>query len=825
MQTDPQQSVSRIKDKRMKKRKMILLLVIVEVLVLAWSVWNLFDYGQMYSCAMQAVPEQEAAQELAAEKAEQSENTAGNSVQQIPAYRSSEMTLPAGVYRVRLQYDAAKDNDNTIEVRAEKAPYSVLRTNVTPLYAGLHETDYVFWLFEKTDHITVHVSRGSDNTLQVTGCELERTNQLARSSLLVWTVFFVLLDLAVFRSKNLKNYFSGKEKRLVVLGLAVTVILSSWTLFADVLLPGADETFHLLRIEGIREGLLSGQFPVRLQPNWLEGHGYATAFFYSDLFLYFPAVLRLFGFTVQSAYKIYKFAVNMATVLVAYYSFSKMFRSRLIGLLGSFLYTFSLFRLVYIYAVDGVGQYTGILFLPLVCYGFWLIFTSDRKEKAYKKCWIPLTLGMTGMIESHVLTCLLTVIFSVLICLVCIRKVFRKETFLALCKAAAVSVLLNLWYLLPMLDYFHSMKFAVADGGATLKQIQQYGMYLTQLFDFFPKGGQYGAYPADQGVAGETAYSIGMALTFAALLSIYLLWMHGDKRKKLPEDIRNTGPAALGLGMLSLYMSTIYFPWDRLAETGEIARKLIATIQFPNRFLAVSEVLFTIVACWSVAFLTEMDGIAVPAAEEDGNRSGKSREQKKGRIISGKSMAVMAAVLMTAGTAMTASYYMDTVLTCTSFFRIYDETCMGNGYISGGEYILLGTDVSKLTYHAPAAGGGAGITSWSRKYCSFHIQCSNPGTGKGYLELPLLYYKGYEASDVQSGKELPVVCGDNNVVRVQLPAEYHGTVFLHFQDLWYWRMSEIISLLTAFALFWLARKKQSGILTDTDKNFLEAQSI
>jgi len=797
----------------MKKRKILILIGIAEMLILFWTIWQLFDYGQVYSSPMKSVSAQEAALLMAAEKADGEGDSSAGAVQQIPAYRSQAISLPAGVYRVRLKYDASADNDNTVQVCAGKAAYASLRTNVTPLYAGLHETDYVFWLFAPTDQITVQVTRGSDNTLNVSGCELVKTNQMARSGLLLWMFFFVLLDLAILQSEKIKKYCAAKEKRLVILGLLVTVLLSSWTLFADVLLPGADETFHLLRIEGIREGLLSGQFPVRLQPNWLEGHGYATAFFYSDLFLYFPAVLRLSGFTVQSAYKIYKFAVNIATVLVAYYSFGKMFRSRLIGLLGSFLYAFSVFRLVYLYAVDGVGQYTGVLFMPLVCYGFWLIFTSDRQAKDYGRCWIPLTIGISGMIESHVLTCLLTVIFSFLLCLVCIRKVFRKETFLALCKAVVFSVLLNLWYLLPMLDYLHSMKFAVADGGATLKQIQQYGMYLTQLFDFFPKGGQYGAYPADQGVAGETAYSIGLALTFAAGLCIYLLWLHGEKRKKMAKDIRNVGPVALGLGILSLYMSTIYFPWDSLSQMSRIAQKVIATIQFPNRFLAVSEVLFTIVACWTVAFLSETEGL-----QEQPEMEGLQEQPETKRKLSGKELSVMAAVIMIVGTALTSAYYMDTVLTCTSFFRIYDETCMGNGYISGGEYVLLGTDVSKLTYHAPVAGNGVRIGSWTRKYCSFTVQCDNTGTAGGYIELPLLYYKGYQAAS-QRGAALPVVCGSNNVVRIQLPSGYHGTVHLHFQDLWYWRASEMISLIALFSLFWLARKKQSGILTDTDKNF------
>lgn len=791
-----------------KYKKIKIIILMLEIILVIFALSRLRDSGQIYTLNMQGISEEEATQILAADGTDTS-----SGAYQIPAYRSDAITLPAGVYRVVLEYTASADLDNIVEVKAEDAPYSALKTNATALYAGQSSTDYDFWLFEKNNSISVYVTQGSDNTLDVTGCYFVRTNYMERTFFFLSFLLFVLTCLVMWKEKVWGKYWQVKENRIVTLGLFFIIILSSWAMCTDVLLPGADETFHLLRIEGIKEGLLSGQFPVRLQPNWLQGYGYAVSFFYCDLFLYFPAVLRILGFTVQAAYKWYKVAVDIATVLVAYYSFRKMFQNKIIGLLGSFLYSFSLLRLVYFYAIDGVGQYTGIIFMPLVCYGFWLIFTSDTSQKEYRTSWLPLTIGMSGMIECHVLTCTLTVMFAVLLCVICIRKVFRKKVFLSLCKAVLVSVFLNLWYLLPMLDYMHSMEFSVTAGGATQKKIQEYGMYLSQLFDFFPKGGQYGSYPADQGPVGETAYSIGLALTFAGVLCIYLLWLHGKEREKMPEKQRNVGPIALFLGILSLYMATIYFPWDSLERLGSIARSVIATIQFPNRFLAVSDVLFTVVACWVVSFLYySMD-------------LNKKRERSGVLSFFYGRAALMAAVFMIVGTALTATYYLDTTLTGTSFFRIYDATCMGNGYISGGEYVLLGTDVSTLTYKDAVSSEGVNISSYEKQYSNVNLACTNEINQAGYIELPLLYYKGYQALDVQTGEKLSVICGDNNVVRVIIPANYQGSIQIQFCDLWYYRLAEVISVITLIWLFLLARKKNRGILTNANKLLEEKKHL
>lgn len=745
----------------------------VEALFLFFLVWQLTGKGQEYVFEMGQSPEE-----------------AGDTID----YISQPITLPAGTYRVVLDYDAASDLINVIDVISESAGYGVLKTNTTPLYAGQRQTSYIFWLTNPVSDLQVKVTAGEAGTLNVYGGKLVRTNHMERERLLCALVFLALLDILFYILSGWKGMEKEKKRetgRTAVL-LGGIILGVSLPLFTDYLLTGADMTFHLLRIEGVKDGLLSGQFPVRIQPNWLQGHGYAVGIFYCDLFLYFPAFLRIMGMTVQGAYKFYKLSVNIATCLIAWYSFKKMFGSNRIGIFGSFLYTFYIVRLIYIYAVDGVGQYTAMTFLPLVVYGFYRIFTVDQNTPEEKYSFIPLALGISGVLCSHVLSCEILLFFILLLCIVCFRKLVQKPVFLQLCKAAAAVVLLNLWYLVPFAEYMLSTDLAVTKGGAAYKQIQTWGMYIPQLFGAFPAGGQHGALPAENGMVEEMGYGIGLGLTFGLLCILFLLAVVRKplERKEGTEKFcgisGKTGKIMLSFGLIAMGMASIYFPWDRLAKSGSIARQLIATLQFPNRMMTFAGVFLITACCYLIQDLAVL------------------KNEKKWKPV----FLYVTVLAVSVGHLLSAGYFHNTTFTGSSgLFRLYDETAMGNGYISGGEYVLLGTDTEKLTYKGPVCSEKINLNSYEKNGCHVRIDCDCGEQGQ-YIELPLLYYKGYRAKE-SGGQSLPVVCGENNVVRIQVPSGFQGIIEVDFKGFWYWRAAEVISFGTFCLLLWAAVRKRS----------------
>ena len=74
--------------------------------------------------------------------------------------------------------------------------------------------------------------------------------------------------------------------------------------------------------------------------------------------------------------------------------------------------------------------------------------------------------------------------------------------------------------------------------------------------------------------------------------------------------------------------------------------------------------------------------------------------------------------------------------------------------------------------------------------------CTNTGKEEGYVELPMLYYKGYRAFGGEERTPLQVVSGENHVVRVVIAPEFQGQVRVGFYSPLYWRLSELLSLAT-----------------------------
>lgn len=56
---------------------------------------------------------------------------------------------------------------------------------------------------------------------------------------------------------------------------------------------------------------------------------------------------------------------------------------------------------------------------------------------------------------------------------------------MALITGAVITVLLNLWFLLPFISYSVQGGFSIVEPGG-IAQIQTYNAFANQLFDFFP---------------------------------------------------------------------------------------------------------------------------------------------------------------------------------------------------------------------------------------------------------------------------------------------------------------------------------------------------
>jgi hypothetical protein len=565
-----------------------------------------------------------------------------------------------------------------------------------------------------------------------------------------------------------REYSLSVPQKGIHFGLVLLLLFSSLPLLQDAMLSSGDLGYHMLRMMGIKDGILAGQFPVRIAPKWQQGYGYASSIFYGETLLYVGALFRLIGFSYITSYRLFLLFINALTILIAYYSFRKIFEDRYIGFLCTVLYTLSIYRLSKTFICGSLGETLGILFLPLIAYGFYRVFTQNIANKEYRYSWIPLTIAFAGLVQSHLLTGEQVGAFTILLCLILIKKVFRKETFCSLAKTVIYSVLLSAWFLVPFADYMLRGDFTIQHVSG--RTIQHRGLYLpNMLFTFFRNG--YNVFYADNGMAESQPMGMGIALTVALLLWAGMLFFR--KTAHLRKEEKALGNIAGGFAVLAMCMCLSVFPWDKIQSLNGITAMLVSSIQFPNRFLTIATLCAVLVA-------------GVVAKEIRG------QYETHGLQLYFAGMIVL--------TLCSSIYMMDDMLQTCDNYRIYGEEGMGSGYIAGAEYLPYGADAALFWTHDPYAGEMVAITDYHKDGIKIEMHCQNRGDKTEIVELPLLYYYGYRAYDKITGQELTITTSGNYAVCVEVPAGYEGTVQVTFVSPWYWRVAEVVSYLSLLGL-------------------------
>ena len=245
-----------------------------------------------------------------------------------------------------------------------------------------------------------------------------------------------------------KEHAEKAKRRSATAVILTAVALFSFLPYLHGGLPwGDDLCYHLIRIEGIKDGMRDGQFPVFIYPEGLKGYGYLNCM-YPYLFLYIPAFIRLFGVSIAASYKTLVLIFAFFTAFLTYYSVKSMYPSTKAAVTAAVLYTCCPYRYTNFYARGAVGEALAMTFLPLMIAGLYHVLTGRRKK------WWMLALGMTGLLQTHILS----VTFGGMLCVIggmlFLSRIWKEKRFIEIGKAALMTVLLNLWFLAPFLHYY-----------------------------------------------------------------------------------------------------------------------------------------------------------------------------------------------------------------------------------------------------------------------------------------------------------------------------------------------------------------------------------
>lgn len=678
------------------------------------------------------------------------------------------VNLNKGIYQIVIRYRTDGENNKCDILSVSNGAYSIFYDDIV-LSPYSTRSEFCIWANDQLESVQVRVNYGNIGSLEIDRIQVSRA---WNSSLYLMFKFGILLAVL----NGICFYFVNKKKinadRIVIVGLLGTVIIASSGLFMEYNVIGHDLDFHLLRIEGLKDGWLSGTFPVRIQPNWANGWGYPVSVMYGDLSLVFPAILRIIGMPVQDAYKWFVFLVNLGTAVCSYYCFKKISKNKYIGLICSIIYTLSVYRMCCIYIRAAVGEYTAMLFLPLIILCFYYAFMEPVENENYgRHIWEPV-LGFTGLIQTHILTCQMAAIFIIILCMIAWRKVLQKKVFVYLVKIVSVTVLINLWFLVPFLQYMRedfnvfSLEF---DG-----RIQRRGITFQELIAPIYNG-IYG-YRWDEILSLSDKFPISIGSTFLIGAVVLLLLLDGWKCLSL----KKAAIVVLGMMSLSVFMATNMFPYNFINSFSSILGEVIGEVRLPYRYLSISGVLGTLVICF---LLCEI------------------RKRWSKNIV----LVFTAALCLLA--AFQASSYIYQVMFHRGVSYKYDEAALNTGNLVGDEYLYVGSNTWIPFQDNAAHGYHTDINGFWKK--GNQVTVSAMATGeKPYVTIPLFYYVGYEAHDVNTNEKLEIFRSeDNNRIGISLSEEYGGTFRIQFKEPWYWRMAEIISLITILLLWYYPQKR------------------
>ena len=157
------------------------------------------------------------------------------------------------------------------------------------------------------------------------------------------------------------------------------------------------------------------------------------------------------------------------------------------------------------------------------------------------------------------------------------------------------------------------------------------------------------------------------------------------------------------------------------------------------------------------------------------------------------------AVLLTTS-FLSGMYFIEEYMENSPKRYIYDEQDVNNSTIGTGEYLPKGAPYgfdNELIHDSEVE-----IMAIERDKDIYLVECSNPTNEIKMIEVPILFYNNYRATDTATGGYFILDNGTECRIRIQIPGGYSGKIAIEYCSPWYWRVSEFISLCVLLWVFY-----------------------
>lgn len=219
-------------------------------------------------------------------------------------------------------------------------------------------------------------------------------------------------------------------------------------------IKGDDSFFHFVNILSYSKTSIFS----KIIPFGNKGFGLATGIFYPCL----PHIIGALGVKIANLFghiNAYVFGIKFVKVITIFLSGISMYltakivyNNKLKGMLASLFYLSSSYFFVDIFMRDALNESFIFIFVPLIFLGLYYLF----EKKNYKLFYICFITGYVGIIYSHIVMGIFFTILLIPLLLIYIKKIFTKENLKHLIIASVIILIITSTFTILLAEHMHS---------------------------------------------------------------------------------------------------------------------------------------------------------------------------------------------------------------------------------------------------------------------------------------------------------------------------------------------------------------------------------
>lgn len=448
--------------------------------------------------------------------------------------------------------------------------------------------------------------------------------------------------------------------------------------------------------------------------------------------------------------------------------------NNLSALIASLFYMLAPYRLLNAYTRLAVGEMISFVFIPIIFRGVYYII-NGKTEKFYLY-----VLGTIGLLLSHNISTLLTFILGTVFVLINIKSLKDKKIFKTLCISTAIIILSVLFFEVPLLEQKHTVDFEVFKYGKMYSKTSVMAHALNPLQLLYRNAPDLLSKSADSSMY----FCIGIPILVGLILTPFVYKNNKSKNYKY----------FLFVGLVASLMSTLLFPWF-------IMPNILLMVQFPWRMLVVIVFCFSIISGINISYLIEQIEL-----------------KKFSSIIKTISLTLLIVLSCLYSSSFVSN--LDVKIADNKFYEepeIIDPTNQVSRYSSFLEYwpqkAIVSIDyIIDRDNKIKLLSGNADIQNETKENGILNFDINNVQENT-VLELPYLFYKGYEVTYTPSDSDEKIklnnlVESDKGLASIALDTSINGHINIEYHATTLHKICIVISFstITIYVIYLLISK-------------------